>query len=188
MWSQYCRIVLYSYIATVSSLIQISAEDHDVDMSPVIVVHGGAGSIPPDQFDAKVLDTDVNITMLLVTQYEGMKEAVRAGYKILNDSGSVLDALEAAVHVMEDNEAFNAGRGSKLNIFGHVEMDASIMSGQYRGIMISIMVSIMASIMSGDDALVGAVASVSGVRHPVSLARHVMENTSHVLVVGEVRK
>ena len=46
--------MLYSYIATVSSLIQISAEDHDVDMSPVIVVHGGAGSIPPDQFDAKV--------------------------------------------------------------------------------------------------------------------------------------
>ena len=69
--------------------------------------------------------------MLLVTQYEGMKEAVRAGYKILNDTGSLLDALEAAVHVMEDNEAFNAGRGSKLNIFGHVEMDASIMSGQY---------------------------------------------------------
>ena len=138
--------------------------------------------------------------MLLVTQYEGMKEAVRAGYKILNDTGSLLDALEAAVHVMEDNEAFNAGRGSKLNIFGHVEMDASIMSGQYRGIMVSIMISIMVSIMvsimasimvsimSGDDALVGAVASVSGVRHPVSLARHVMENTSHVLVVGEVRK
>ena len=69
--------------------------------------------------------------MLLVTQYEGMKEAVRAGYKILNDTGSVLDALEAAVRVMEDNEVFNAGRGSKLNIFGHVEMDASIMSGQY---------------------------------------------------------
>ena len=47
---------MYSYIATVtvSSLTQISAEDHDVDMSPVIVVHGGAGSIPPDQFDAKV--------------------------------------------------------------------------------------------------------------------------------------
>merc|ERR1719370_629603 len=65
---------------------------------------------------------------------------------------------------MEDSEAFNAGRGSKLTVFGHVEMDASIME---------------ASTMQA-----GAVASVGGIRHPVQLAKGVMENTSHVLVVG----
>ena len=94
-----------------------------------------------------------------------MKDAVRTGYKVLNQTGNVLDAVVAAIHVMEDNEAFNAGRGSKLNIFGHVEMDASI--------------------MDGGTSNVGAVASVSGIRHPVTLARHVMENTSHVLVVSK---
>ena len=94
-----------------------------------------------------------------------MKDAVRAGYKVLESTGNVLDALEAAIHMMEDNPAFNAGRGSKLNIFGHVEMDASI--------------------MDGGTSNVGAVASISGIRHPVTLARHVMENTSHVLVVSK---
>ena len=94
-----------------------------------------------------------------------MKEAVRAGYRVLNETGNVLDAVEAAIRVMEDNEAFNAGRGSKLNIFGHVEMDASIMDGATSN--------------------VGAVASVTGIKHPVTLARHIMENTSHVLVVSK---
>jgi len=77
----------------------------------------------------------------------------------------VVDAVQAAVMVMEDSEAFNAGRGSKLTVFGHVEMDASI--------------------MEGSSMQAGAVASVGGIRHPVQLARGVMENTSHVLVVGE---
>ena len=58
-----------------------------------------------------------------------MKEAVRAGYKVLEETDNVLDAVEAAIQVMEDKAAFNAGRGSKLKIFGHVEMDASIMDG-----------------------------------------------------------
>ena len=83
---------------------------------------------------------------------------MRTGYKVLNQTGNVLDAVVAAIHVMEDNEAFNAGRGSKLNIFGHVEMDASI--------------------MDGGTSNVGAVASVSGIRHPVTLARHECQGSS----------
>ena len=94
-----------------------------------------------------------------------MKDAVRAGYKVLDETGNVLDALEAAIHLMEDNPAFNAGRGSKLNIFGHVEMDASIMDGETNN--------------------AGAVANIGGVRHPISAARHVLEKTSHVMVVSE---
>ena len=72
--------------------------------------------------------------------------------------------MEAAIKVMEDDPNFNAGRGSKLNIFGDVEMDASI--------------------MEGSSLKVGAVASIGGLRHPVTAARKVMENTSHVLVVS----
>ena len=94
-----------------------------------------------------------------------MKDAVRAGHKVLEDTGNVLDAIEAAIHVMEDNPSFNAGRGSKLNIFGHIEMDASI--------------------MDGDSIDAGAVASIGGIRHPISVARHVLDNTSHVMVVSE---
>ena len=117
--------------------------------SPVLVVHGGAGSLDPQYHQGKL---------------EGMKAAVRAGHHVLTQSGNVLDAVEAAVKVMEDDPNFNAGRGSKLNIFGEVEMDASI--------------------MDGSSMKVGAVASIGGLRHPVTAARKVMENTSHVLVVA----
>ena len=120
------------------------------DGAPLLLVHGGAGTIPPEWEEPK---------------HRGMKAAVRAGYKVLEDTGSVLDAVEAAIKVMEDDEAFNAGRGSKLNIFGQVEMDASL--------------------MEGESMKAGAVASIGGFRHPISAARVVMDNSSHVLVVGE---
>jgi hypothetical protein len=118
------------------------------ELEPLVLVHGGAGSVPPEMVEPKFI---------------GMKAAVRAGYSAL--AGGVVDAVQAAFQAMEDAEAFNAGRGSKLTVFGHVEMDASIMEG------------------AGMEA--GAVAAVGGVRHPVALARGVMENTSHVLVGGE---
>ena len=116
----------------------------------MILVHGGAGTIPQEWEQPKHI---------------GMKAAVRAGYRTLAETDSVLDAVEAAIKVLEDDEAFNAGRGSKLNIFGHIEMDASIMEG--------------ASMKAG------AVASIGGIRHPIEAARSIMENTSHVLMVGE---
>ena len=94
-----------------------------------------------------------------------MKKAVRAGHAVLKKTGNVVDAVEAVIKVMEDDPVFNAGRGAVLNILGQVEMDASIMDGK--------------------DSNAGAVASISGVKHPISLARHVMENTSHVLMVAE---
>ena len=142
------HLLPFFLLSTVRCMELIQVEGR-YDQSPVILVHGGAGATPEDLFEAK---------------FNGMKEAVRAGHKVLMEAGNVLDAVEAAIRVMEDDPAFNAGRGSKLNIFGHVEMDASMMDG------------------AGLEA--GAVASVTGVRHPVSLARAVMENTSHVLVVG----
>ncbi|KAF5298636.1 hypothetical protein FQR65_LT09732 [Abscondita terminalis] len=97
---------------------------------------------------------------------EGVKTAVKKGYHILNsENGSVLEAVEAAVRIMESNPIYNAGLGSVLNVEGEVEMDASI--------------------MVGSDLSAGAVTVVKNIEHPISLARLVMEKTSHVLLAAE---
>lgn len=117
---------------------------------PSIIVHGGAGPIKDDSLPARL---------------EGCKAAALTGWRILQQSGSALDAVEAAVVVLEDNPLFNAGTGSALNSLGNVEMDAAIMEGQ----------SLRA----------GAVAAVSGIKNPIKLARRVMEDGRHILLAGE---
>jgi len=96
---------------------------------------------------------------------KGVTEAAKVGMECLLKGGSALDAVEVAVKCMEDNPVFDAGIGSVLNASGEVELDAAIMDGR--------------------DLQAGAVAAVKHVRNPVSLARKVMEETSHVLLVGE---
>jgi beta-aspartyl-peptidase (threonine type) len=118
---------------------------------PLIVVHGGAGDRDPDgpgEDRARA----------------GCQAAARAGFAILAAGGSALDAVEAAVRILEDDPMFNAGRGSCLTRAGTVEMDASIMSG------------------SGLRA--GAVAAVDRVRNPIALARAVLDDGEHILLVG----
>lgn len=83
---------------------------------PVIVVHGGAGNIPDGRDRPK---------------FDGMLTAVRRAYGVYKDTLSVTDACQAAVECMEDDEAFNAGRGSVLNLKGQIEMEALIMEGKY---------------------------------------------------------
>jgi L-asparaginase / beta-aspartyl-peptidase len=117
---------------------------------PVIVVHGGAGADPTDGRD------EVRA---------GMRAAVAAGWQGLSAGGAALDAVEAAVRVLEDHPRFNAGRGSVLTTAGTVEMDASI--------------------MDGDRLRCGAVGAVSRMANPVTLARRVLEDGRHVLLVGE---
>lgn len=95
---------------------------------------------------------------------EGVKEAALAGWKELK-KGSALDAVEEAIKSLEDNPIFNAGTGSVLTLDGKVEMDAAIMRGK--------------------TLEAGAVASIWGVKNPISVARKVMEKTDHVLLVGE---
>ncbi len=95
----------------------------------------------------------------------GVRAAVLAGWAVLAGGGSALDAVEAAVRSLEDDPRFNAGRGSVLTSAATVEMDASI--------------------MEGDRLRCGAVAAVSRVPNPISLARRVMEATRHVLLVGD---
>jgi beta-aspartyl-peptidase (threonine type) len=115
-----------------------------------ILVHAGAGSIPQDKAEE---------------HKDGTKEAVKAGVEILKSGGSAMDAVEAAIKVMEDNPAFNSGTGSVLTFDGEVEMDAAI--------------------AYGPNLDFGAVAGVKNIRHPVSLARMVMEKTDHVLLAGQ---
>jgi beta-aspartyl-peptidase (threonine type) len=94
---------------------------------------------------------------------QGVREAVLTGWKELR-RGSALDAVEEAIKALEDNPIFNAGTGSVLTIDGKVEMDAAIMRSNLNA---------------------GAVASIWGVKNPISVARKVMEKTDHVLLAGE---
>jgi L-asparaginase / beta-aspartyl-peptidase len=94
----------------------------------------------------------------------GMRDAVAAGWRALAEGGTALDAVEAAVRSLEDHPRFNAGRGSVLTAAGTVETDASI--------------------MEGDQLRNGAVAAVSSVRNPISLARQILEAGRHSLFAG----
>jgi L-asparaginase / beta-aspartyl-peptidase len=116
-----------------------------------IVVHGGAGGLPRD---AARVDR----------MRAGAAAAVEAGHAVLADGGTSLEAVEAAVVVLEDDPDFNAGRGAALTEYGRVELDASIMEGTSRA--------------------AGAVAAVRGVRNPIRAARAVLEEGRHVLLVG----
>ena len=120
-------------------------------MASAIVVHGGAGERSPDGPEADAARA-------------GCEAAARAGWAVLQAGGAALDAVQAAVLVLEDDPIFNAGRGSCLTRAGTVEMDAAIMSG------------------AGLRA--GAIGAVTGVRNPVALARSVLEDGEHVLLVG----
>ncbi|KAK3554020.1 hypothetical protein QTP70_019136 [Hemibagrus guttatus] len=118
-------------------------------MKPVLVVHGGAWAIPDTLAEASV---------------DGVKAAAQTGSLILKSGGCALDALEAAVRVMEDNPVFDAGHGAVLNTDGEVELDAIIMEGK--------------------TLAAGAVSSVRNIANPVSLARAVMEKTEHIMLTG----
>ena len=119
-------------------------------VKPVIIVHGGAWGIPD-----RLVEANLN----------GVEESVRAGWKALEAGGSALDAVVAAVNVLEDDPSFDAGIGSVLTEDRTVEMDALIMDG------------------ANLDA--GAVAGLKDVRYPIRLARKVMEETPHVMMTGE---
>ncbi|HZX81236.1 MAG TPA: isoaspartyl peptidase/L-asparaginase [Lysobacter sp.] len=119
-----------------------------------LVIHGGAGFVPKDAFTEADL-RDVHATL---------DRALDAGNAILQRGGSALDAVEAAVLVLEESPRFNAGKGAVFNAAGGHELDASIMEGHTRR--------------------AGAVAGVTTVRNPIRLARAVMEHSPHVMLAG----
>src|SRR5512138_820065 len=122
-----------------------------------LIVHGGAGDLGPDD-PASSGGADA-------PRLEGVRRACAAGWAILGGGGSALDAVEAAVRILEDDPTFNAGTGATLTATGEIELDASIMDG--------------AALRCG------AVAAVRDVRNPVTLARAVMERSEHVLLAGD---
>jgi len=119
-----------------------------------IVVHGGAGVIE-------------RATMKPETEAAyraSMQQATEAGAKVLDSGGSALDAIEATIHILEDDPLFNAGKGAVFTAEGKNELDSAIMDG--------------ATLKAG------AVAGVTRTRHPISLARAVMDKSPHVMLIG----
>ncbi|HEV2096409.1 MAG TPA: isoaspartyl peptidase/L-asparaginase, partial [Chthoniobacterales bacterium] len=120
-----------------------------------LVLHGGAGTIDR-----------TTMTPEREKEYRAaLEQALRAGYDILKRGGAGLDAVEAAVRVLEDDPHFNAGRGAVFTAAGTHELDAAIMEGRTRK--------------------VGAIAGVRHIRNPITVARMVMEKSAHVLLTGE---
>ena len=121
-------------------------------MSWKLMIHGGCGAMRPDRVTAAQEES----------ARAGLAAALDAGEAILAARGSALDAVESAARVLEENPAFNAGRGSVLTAEGRVELDAAIMDGR--------------------DRRAGAVAGLTTTRAPISAARAVMEKSPHVLL------
>ena len=119
-----------------------------------LAIHGGAGTLSPDTITP---EQDALVRAAL-------RAARDAGAGVLDGGGSALDAVETAVRMLEDDPQFNAGRGATLTYEGGVELDAAVMDGRQRA--------------------AGAVAGVSTVRNPVTLARKVMEESPHVFLAG----
>jgi len=125
-------------------------------MKPIaIAIHGGAGTILKSEMNA---EQEKHYLYALET-------ALNCGYEVLNEGGTSLDAVEAAVMELEDCPLFNAGKGSVFTHEGRHEMDAAVMEGKKLN--------------------AGAVAGIRNVRNPVQLARAVSEHSEHVMLCGE---
>ncbi|MCG9696820.1 isoaspartyl peptidase/L-asparaginase [Shewanella sp. Isolate11] len=119
-----------------------------------IAIHGGAGTI-----------SKAKLTPEQQKAYrEKLKQAVDAGYKVLEKGGDSLSAVTAAIHILEDSPMFNAGLGAVYTYDGSHEMDASIMDGNTMN--------------------AGAIAGVKHIKNPIDLARSVMDNSAHVMLSG----
>jgi beta-aspartyl-peptidase (threonine type) len=144
------RLILLFFLSFGLQLLAAAQKTYPI----TLVIHGGAGNISPQ-----------NLTPDKEKAYrEGLNAALTAGYAILEKGGTSLDAVEAAIRVLEDDPLFNAGKGAVFTSDGRNELDAAIMDG--------------ATLKAG------AVAGVSTIRNPISAARAVMEKSPHVLLAG----
>jgi L-asparaginase / beta-aspartyl-peptidase len=133
----------------------LAAETPVPDSGFAIAIHGGAGTLSREQIDP---EREASIRAAL-------DAALDAGHGVLVRGGSSLDAVTAAVQVLEDSPHFNAGHGAVFNADGINELDAAVMDGSTRN--------------------AGAIAAVHRVRNPIQLARAVMEQSPHVMLIGE---
>lgn len=121
-----------------------------LNSNPVLLVHGGAWAIPDDMVEAHL---------------NGVRNAMTAGWQVLEQGGTALDAVEEAVVILEDDETFDAGRGSFLNRDGKVQLDALIMDGR--------------------TLRTGGVGCVEHLRNPVRAARKILSESPHVYFVAD---
>jgi beta-aspartyl-peptidase (threonine type) len=119
-----------------------------------LVLHGGAGNMNFERFPEEQQNIYIS----------ALDSALQLGLNVLKEGGASVDAVETVIRYMEDNPMFNAGKGAVFTHEGKNELDASIMTGQ--------------------DLNAGAVAGVTDIRHPISAARAVMEQSEHVMMAG----
>ncbi|MDF2158805.1 isoaspartyl peptidase/L-asparaginase [Algoriphagus sp. CAU 1675] len=140
---------------TESSTDQAVPEKESSKSEFALAIHGGAGTIKKE-----------NMTPEQDAEYRAkLKESLDAGFAVLENGGSSLDAVIAAVKVMEDSPLFNAGKGAVFTNEGKNELDAAIMYGADRN--------------------AGAVAGITTVKNPITAARAVLENSPHVFMIGK---
>jgi beta-aspartyl-peptidase (threonine type) len=149
-----CLRVAVQVVVLVAALLPLSVAAEERNNMIAIAIHGGAGVIPRE-----ALGADGG-----AVYKAGLAEALDAGYAVLDKGGSSLDAVTAAVRLLEDNPLFNAGKGAVLAHDGYAELDASI--------------------MDGSNLAAGAVTGLRHVKNPIDLARRVMENSPHVFLAG----
>lgn len=118
-----------------------------------LMIHGGAGALQHIKQEGRESDFE-----------DSLKHILEQGRQILASGGPAIDAVEYCASLLEDDPLYNAGRGSVLNEYGEVEMDAAIMNGA--------------------DLEAGAIASVKGIKNPIALARQVLEHSEHVMLAG----
>lgn len=151
------HLIIIFFIGLLGSIIvlDLPAETRADTKSFGMVIHGGAGSIKKGRLTPKQEEE----------RRAKLNEALVAGYDILKKGGSSLDAIEAAIRILEDSPMFNAGKGAVFTGEGTNELDASIMDGKTLN--------------------AGAVAGVKHIKNPISLARKVMEKSPHVMLSRE---
>ncbi|NNC69791.1 MAG: isoaspartyl peptidase/L-asparaginase [Flavobacteriaceae bacterium] len=132
-----------------------SAMETGKEKGVAIVIHGGAGTIKKENMTAEQE----------VAYRTKLQEALDVGYKVLEEGGTSLDAVQKAINVMEDSPLFNAGKGAVFNSLGKNELDASIMDGKTLN--------------------TGAIAGVKRIKNPINAARIVMDSTHHVMMAGK---
>jgi beta-aspartyl-peptidase (threonine type) len=116
--------------------------------SPVLLVHGGCGGAPASK-----------------RQLQAIRDSLSEGYSLLLKGEGAIEAVERSIRFLEESGFFNAGRGGKLQLDGHLRLDASLMEGK--------------------RLRAGGVAGIEGIRNPVSAARKVLEESPHILLIGE---
>lgn len=148
-------VIKFVLLLALVFLINSCTESNQIKTEFGLVLHGGAGSI----YEGRFTEEEEKIYQ------QKIEEALKAGYEILNNNGTSVEAVTKVITILEDSPLFNAGKGAVLNSEGNVELDASIMSGK--------------------DLSVGSVARLSKIQNPILLANTVKDKSRHVFLVGD---